>query len=122
MANTSNGKPRYPHRPPSVMAGEAGHLGPAMRPQDIFVLIRRASDLRDDHEVVEVLRLGAAAIHDQPSLVPDLSDADRDTAITQAGDATPSRVMAWRKRAREMTWLELRVLLIGLAREAQSDA
>lgn len=118
MPITGHGAARYPHRRPQAlprMSVGGVDLGPAMRPQDVFAALRRILALREPAEVVEIMRLGAQELRDAPQRAVELDDTDRALAIEQAESVTSSRVDAWRRRAREMTWLELRVLLIGLA-------
>lgn len=50
---------------------------------------------------------------ERPALA-ELSEADRIAAVEQAREVTKSRVMAWRKRNRHMSWDELRILFVGL--------
>lgn len=117
MARTGHGEDRYPTRraralPPMVVDG--ADLGPAMAPQDLFVHLRQLLDL-EDQEILDALQAGAGRMEADPEgTLVELSDADHALAIEQARAVTRSRVTAWRRRARHMTWLELRVLLLGL--------
>lgn len=124
MPITGHGERRYPKRraqalPRTIVDGK--DLGPAMRPQDIFLWLRQLLCL-EPAEVVEAMRLGAAALEARPEIASELAPGDRELAVRQALEATPSRVDAWRRRAREMTWLELRVLLAGLREVEMGDA
>lgn len=114
MPRQSSGDPRYGARSAerqAAMVVDGRDLGPPLKPQDLLVWLRRLHVL-DDREVTEAMRLGAAS--DLAAIYPELTDAELGDAV-EAGEAvTPSRVVAWRKRHREMTWLELRVLLAGL--------
>lgn len=96
------------------MSINGADIGPAMTPQDVFVHIRRLLDL-DDEEILDALQVGAGRMEgDRENTLVDLSDVDHALAIQQARTVTRARITAWRRRARHMTWLELRVLLLGL--------
>jgi hypothetical protein len=62
---------------------------------------------------MDVFRAGAERLA-SGDRYPELSDAEIDHAIAAVAEITPSRMEAWRRRGREMTWLELRVFLLGL--------
>jgi hypothetical protein len=85
-----------------------------MSPQDILIWLRVSCGL-DDEEIVPALLAGADALERSANpACPELSDADRALAIAQARSVTNSRVTGWRRRHRQMTWLELRALFAGL--------
>jgi hypothetical protein len=90
-------------------------LGPSMTPQDVLIWLRIGCGL-DDADVLPALRAGADRLEQTGDLLAmaELSDADRAAAVRQARDATNSRLVAWRRRNRQMTWLELRALFVGL--------
>ena len=125
MPIKSTGDPRYPKRPASAgerMIIDGIDLGPSMPPQEIYILLRRLMDL-DNDEIITAFRIGRDRVardmgpNPVDAAVPALgylSKADRDIALSQTADVSRSRLVAWRKRARDMTWLELRILLLGL--------
>ena len=65
-------------------------------------------------EILDVMRVGAAVVADRPETLVDLEADQVQLAIDQAASVTAGRIEAWRRRAREMTWLELRVFFVGL--------
>lgn len=103
------------------MVVDGADLGVAMTPTDLLIEIRLTAELRDD-EIVEALTTGAARVehdlsHASQSGTPALgllSVDERLAAIEIARSATLSRVKTWRRRHRQMTWPELRILLLGL--------
>lgn len=116
---SGHGGRRYPKqavgtRPRMVLDGQ--DLGPAMSPSDVYVDLRHLLDL-DDDEIIEAFRLGAAALVEAergPGSALVMGIEDEAGAIEAALAVTRSRVTGWRRRARQMTWPELRVLLLGL--------
>lgn len=114
MPRQSSGGVRYAARsaerlPAMVVDGQ--DLGAPLKPQDLLVWLRQLHML-DDREVAEAMHLGAAA--DLARAYPGLTDDELGEAVAAGAAATASRAVAWRRRAREMTWLELRVLLVGV--------
>ena len=114
---------RYPkHRPAAGprMVVDGVDLGHAMTPQDVLVWMRVACDL-DDDEIAAAMLAGADRVerdmHDpaaeRPTLA-ELPEPERREAVRAAREVTRSRVDAWRRRHRHMTWGELRVLFVGL--------
>lgn len=124
MAEKGHGGPRYPkHRPrhgPETFDAAGASLGAAMFPADIFIVTRQLAGL-DDKEAAAVMRLGALRVFDEleaddgrrPSLA-EIGEIEQRRAVEAAMEVTPARVVAWRRRHREMTWPELRIWLIGL--------
>ena len=124
MPSTGHGQRRYQHQAPEALPATivgGADLGPAMRPRDVMARLRHALVL-DDREVVDLIRLGAARLAGDPQAMPELDDAEREALLVQAAEVTPSRVIAWRRRSREMTWHELRALLLGLIEDMRSEA
>lgn len=109
-------EPRYPKRSPerqARMVTPAGvDLGPVLKPADIYIRLRQTLHL-DDDELLEAFRRGGERLAGRAQF-PELTEAEEDAAIAAAAAVTRSRLDAWRRRGREMTWLELRALLIGL--------
>lgn len=118
MATTGDGRPRYPkHRPtpgpPMVVDGK--DLGPALLPQDIYIWQRHVMAL-DDAEILAAFAVAVDRLRDdgQPTPFAELHPDDLREMIAQAKAVTRSRLEAWRRRNRQMTWLELRALYVGL--------
>lgn len=114
MPRTGHGGRRYVKRlperlPDMIVRGQ--NLGPALKPQDICIWLRVLLVL-DDAELLEAF--AAALDADPDETFPELRQAEIDTLIAAASDVSRSRIDAWRRRNREMTWLELRALLLGL--------
>ncbi|MEW5425089.1 hypothetical protein [Amorphus sp. 3PC139-8] len=114
--STSHGERRYRKRgpralPPMVVDGR--DLGPAMTPGDVMIWLRQILEL-DEVAIVAAMYAGAARLAEDPECLPDLDPSEIARTLEEAREVSRSRVDAWRKRARHMTWLELRVLLIGL--------
>ena len=100
-------------------------LGPAMLPQDILIWMRLCGV--DDDEIIPAFQAGAdrlkRVVEDPASpdrLMAELSLEDRTEVVRQARVVTPSRVLAWRRRHRHMTWLELRVMFVGLRENGET--
>lgn len=114
---------RYPKHRPSAgppMVIDGVDLGRAMTPQDLLVWLRVACHL-DDDEIVPAMLAGADRVErdmadpaaERPVLA-ELPEDERREAVRAAREVTRSRVDAWRRRHRHMTWGELRVLFVGL--------
>lgn len=114
---------RYPkHRPAagSRMIVDGVDLGHAMTPQDVLIWLRVSCGL-DDDEIVPALLAGADRVErdmadptvERPALA-ELPESERRQAVHLAREVTRSRVDAWRRRHRHMTWGELRLLFVGL--------
>jgi len=115
--------PRYPHRPPKPlgpMIVDGRDLGHAMRPHDIFIRIRF---LYDDDETILAIFLAAVNRLEKDLAVPpedrtpalfELPLEERMRALEETREISMSRIKAWRKRAREMTWRELRMFFLGI--------
>lgn len=89
----------------------ARNLGPPLTPQDILIWLRLLLQLDDD----EILEAYAATGAEKLALAwSELSSEEIDAMMAEAAQVTRSRLTAWRRRHREMTWLELRALLVGL--------
>lgn len=125
MPSTGDGDRRYPKRreAPRAHAIVGGKdLGQPMRPSDIYIRLRRLLHL-DDDELLAAFAAGVGCVErdlgpdparpDAPALM-ELEPAERVAAAAEAREITRSRLDAWRKRHREMTWRELRVLFAGL--------
>jgi len=121
--------PRYPKHPPTVgprMKLDGVDLGPAMLPQDILIWMRLCG--MDDEEIIPAFQAGAdrleRVVEDPASpdrVMAELTVEDRAEAVRQAREVTPSRVLAWRRRHRQMTWLELRALYVGLRENGETS-
>lgn len=125
MPRDSRGELRYPSRPrnagASQISADGVDLGPPMLPQDVFLALRVSLALEDD-EILDAFELGAARVERDPDRsLRELSTADRQAAIDAARQVTRSRLQAWRKRARHMTWLELRILFVGLREQLEES-
>lgn len=110
------GPPRYVNSPPgrvAPMTVGGTDLGPPIKPQDILIKLRVIEDLSDP-EIVECFMLALGQAEALAVIYPELTSAEIDAAIEAAAAVTPSRIKAWRTRNREMTWLELRMMLTGL--------
>ena len=93
-------------------------LGRAMLPNDVYIILKRVADL-DDDEMLEAFQAGIAHLAALPAdAAPGerigMTAAEAEAAIKAASEVTRSRLRAWRARARQMTWGELRVLIRGL--------
>lgn len=92
-------------------------LGAAMTPSDILIELRIFLQV-DDEDILEAMSAGADRVEadlDNPDgKLRLLSRDERVSAVAEARELTRSRLTAWRKRHREMTWPEMRILLIGL--------
>lgn len=87
------------------------NLGPALKPQDVFVWLKLLMGLDDE----DVLAAFAAVPGTDPARTyPELTEAEIAAMLIANTQVTRSRITAWRKRNREMTWLELRALFLGL--------
>jgi hypothetical protein len=123
MPRTGHGGARYSKRAPTIqphMVIDGVDLGAAMTPADVLIDLRVAAEM-DDADIVDAMLSGADRVEadlargeDEPQVLRVLSVDDRMAAIAEVRGVTASRVMAWRKRNRQMTWAELRVLLVGL--------
>lgn len=113
---TKTGGPRYATRhavrlPPMTVDGH--DLGPPLKPADVCIALRQALQLTDD-DILAALAFGAERMEDRPELFAHLLEDERAAAIEDARAATRSRVVAWRRRSREMTWMELCAFLAGI--------
>jgi len=116
MSRTGHGEKRYPSRSPTPLNRhkiDGNDLGPILRPQDAYIWMRHIMEIEIE-DVPEIMMAAASALADDPSIFAELSDNDIATAIEQASAVSKSRAVAWKKRAREMTWLELRMFFLGL--------
>ncbi len=112
--------PRQPQRPGPRMRVDGHDLGFAMLPNDLLIALRATAGL-STAEAVAAMVAGAedfarrweAEGPDWP-VTAHLDAADLRHAIAVARETTPSRIDAWRRRHRQMTWDELRILLHGL--------
>lgn len=114
MPRTDDGAVRYPKRSPQrqpdmIVAGR--NLGPALKPQDVFIWLKLLLELEPDEILEAFARADAGRL---AQAYPELTDLEIGAMISGAAEVTPSRIDAWRRRNREMTWLELRTLLAGL--------
>lgn len=114
MPSTGRGERRYAKRlperlPDMIVRGQ--NLGPALKPQDIYIWLRVLLVL-DDAELLEAFAASLTA--DPNKTYPELHAAEIDAMLAAASEVSRSRLDAWRRRNREMTWLELRALLLGL--------
>lgn len=112
---TKSGSDRYPRRDSLV---NTGNLGRAMLPAEVFVILKRELDL-DDDDLLNAFARGVEILADLPEDANDrqrmgLRSDETDDAIAAASEVTRSRLSAWRKHQRQMTWPELRVLCRGL--------
>ena len=85
-----------------------------MLPADLYIALRQLLDLTDD-ELLDGFAAGATRLlagDASPALLAALDQPADAAAAAQA--VTRARLQAWRKRGRQMTWPELRVLLLGL--------
>ncbi|MFE1598155.1 hypothetical protein [Methylobacterium sp. ID0610] len=98
-------------RPRMVVAGL--DLGTAMVPADVYIEIKRLLEL-DDDKILAAFAAGADALAKGDAAGPLVEDIDDLDATSAALEVSRSRLKAWRKHARQMTWPELRVLLLGL--------
>lgn len=112
---------RYRKRSPTagpIQIVDGVDLGPSMRPQDIYILLRHTFELEDD-EMLDAFAAAADRVEadlsgDGERAMAELTDAQRERAMAEAREVSRSRLDAWRRRGREMSWLELRMLLLGL--------
>ena len=97
------------------MVVDGKDLGPAMLPQDIYIWQRHVMAL-DDAEILAAFAVAVDHLQDesQPTPFAELHPDDLRDMIAQAKAVTRSRLEAWRRRNRQMTWLELRALYVGL--------
>lgn len=127
MPITGKGDDRYPMRPQAMrprMIHDGIDLGTAMTPCDVYIELRALLFLEDD-ELIEAFRIGAADIMEAdagPGSALVLHVGNRDAVCHAALAVTRSRLVAWRRRAREMTWPELRVLMLGLRSVVRNQA
>ena len=115
---------RYPKHSPALgprMVIDGADLGAAMTPNDVLIELRLITELQDD-EIIDAMAAGADRVErdmteDPQSGMPALAalaPEERLAVIEVARSVTRSRIDAWRRRHRQMTWPELRVLLLGL--------
>jgi hypothetical protein len=103
------------------MVIDGADLGAAMTPSDLFIELRLIASL-ESTEIIEAMHVGADRVESDMRGAPQssrptlwmLTPAERTAAIDNARTVTGSRIDAWRRRHRQMTWPELRILLIGL--------
>ena len=113
---TNSGKDRYPGRryaERDALPGDHPTLLRPMSPVDVYIEVKRLLQL-DDDELLQAFAAGAAMLAESLAdghLVEELTNCE--AAISAATEVTRSRLTAWRKRGREMTWDELRVFLLG---------
>jgi hypothetical protein len=94
-----------------------------MTPADIFILLRQISGLSDE-EILEAVRIGASELQDSDSrgsyypAYHDLPARERQAIISNAMSITMTRLTAWRKRRRQVTWHDIHILLLGMRRLA----
>lgn len=117
MARTGHGEPRYPRRKPdrlSTTTLDGVRLGPTLAPQETFIWVRRI--LRaDDRELKEAFGLVAGMTDEEIAAAwPEITPGERREMRTASAEVGAGRLQAWRTRNRQMTWLELRALLLGL--------
>ena len=96
---------------PRMILPDGTDLGPAIKPQDLLVWVRQMLEL-EDREIAEAI--ARAAARDPSEIWPELSEEDQAQILVAAHEVTTSRVVAWRKRNREMSWHDMRALLVGL--------
>ena len=94
-----------------------------MLPQESLLWLRVACGVNDD-EIVAAMAGGADRVErdlDSPQddvgfrpALAELPPDERRAAVRAARDVTASRLAAWRRRHRHMTWPELRILFVGL--------
>ena len=114
MPRSSDGTIRYPKTDALTPRAASHDLGVPMSPADVFIALRQIAELEDD-EMLQAFAAGADRIEAgdaPPALLAALGGIPH--VVAQARAVTPSRLVAWRRRGREMTWPELRVLLLGL--------
>ena len=115
---------RYPKHSPALgprMVIDGADLGAVMTPSDVLIELRLITELQDD-EIIDAMAAGADRVErdmteDPQSGMPALAalaPEERLAVIEVARSVTRSRIDAWRRRHRQMTWPELRVLLLGL--------
>jgi hypothetical protein len=114
MSKQSSGQDRYVKRgrsplPRTIIDGV--DLGPGIKPQDLMAWLRRLLEM-EDREIAEAV--AAAAACDPSEIWPELAEEDQSAILIAAHEVTTSRVKAWRTRNREMSWHDLRALLVGL--------
>ncbi|MGI8839711.1 MAG: hypothetical protein ACR2F8_02835 [Caulobacteraceae bacterium] len=109
----TSGAARYPRRDFADREGAGAELGESLLPADIYIEVRRLVDLTDG-EIIDAFAAGAAALAEGAGQGALVAVGDRSGAIEAAAAVTRSCLAAWRKRGRQMTWDELRVLLLGL--------
>jgi hypothetical protein len=103
------------------MVIDGADLGAVMTPSDVLIELRLITELQDD-EIIDAMAAGADRVErdmteDPQSGMPALAalaPEERLAVIEVARSVTRSRIDAWRRRHRQMTWPELRVLLLGL--------
>ena len=96
-----------------------------MTPTDIFILLRQISGLSDE-EILEAVQptTGKSELQDSDSrgsyypAYHDLPARERREIISKAMSITMTRLTAWRKRRRQVTWHDLHILLLGMRRLA----
>jgi hypothetical protein len=101
------------------MVIDGADLGAAMTPADVLIAIRQYLELEND-EIIAAMRAGADRVEADlltgaaPAALDMLGVDDRKALVAVARSVTPSRIDAWRRRHRQMTWPEIRILLLGL--------
>ncbi len=114
MPTAGHGQRRYARHSPERLDGmvlRGADLGPPLKPQDMLIWLRLLMQL-DDQEILDAFAAVLAA--DPAATFPELLAGEVDELLAASAEVTRSRVDAWRRRNREMTWLELRALLLGL--------
>lgn len=122
--NEREDQDRYPKHHPIPgprMVVDGQDLGAAMLPNDVLIELRHAASL-DHDEIIQALHAAADRVEQDMAETPVsgmpvlgvLTVAERTAAVEAARAVTRSRVDAWRRRHRQMTWGELRMLLLGL--------
>ena len=115
---------RYPKHRPTLgprMVIDGADLGAVMTPSDVLIELRLITELQDD-EIIDAMAAGADRVERDMAKAPQsgmpalavLPPEERLAVIEVARSVTRSRIAAWRRRHRQMTWPELRVLLLGL--------